>query len=617
MPLESLEHLSQEEIFDGWKFPPKMPVLARHSWCALNNKNYGSYLHRRYIIESFWSKDQYELHEWDQRRLRGTCTHKWCTWLGPGGSGKTTSAAIAALEWWLEAPQDSCVIVASTSVSMLKSRIWSSIVEYHTLLAQNLLQGKVRHAPKVKTQAQLDAMIGQLVDSDVSIRYQAGDHKHRIHGVAVDDGPVESVVNNLIGIHVNRYWLILDEMQGVREAILKATSNMAKNPVFQFLGMGNPDSMTNMLVRKSEPLGGWDSVERGFTPEWETVGGPMKGNGLCLFFRGDQSPACKDPEFAKRNPWMINMDQIEGHLKSLGGNDNDPEFWSQSIGWPPQQGTQNTVLDSATVDAFKLREKAIWTNGKRKWAACDPAFEGADARVLKFGNFGRTTNADEYGERWVIEQTEVLKVPVDINSEVPIHYQMAYFIRDECVARGITAEYLAIDSTGEGGALLSILQREFGAVVGVEFGGKASDMPVDDGTDRKASDVYDRKASELNLMIREFALGHGLRGLDDQTIKECCARKTYFKNKKRIVEPKGARLVDGQKIAGFRDRMGYSPDYADALAVGVHLCREHGAYPSTLDAPVPVSKNEEPVDPYAPQPVDEYSEESYAMSDQW
>ena len=216
-------------------------------------------------------------------------------------------AAVFGLEYWLQAPDRTAVIVCSTTMKMLRMRIWSYVTHYH----QSIVKQKHDY-------------VGELIDSMTRIRWRPGDDKNGVFGIAVEEGPIEETINNLIGIHTERVLLIIDEGQGIREAILRATKNMAKNPRFDFLMMGNPDSIHAPLVRESEPIDGWDSVVRGETEEWETLGGPVAGNGLCQFFDGRKSPADASPEERRRLPFLINRDWIAAHLKSVHGNLNDP-----------------------------------------------------------------------------------------------------------------------------------------------------------------------------------------------------------------------------------------------------------------------------------------------------
>lgn len=468
-----------------------------------------------------------------------------------------------ALEWWLELPMNSAVVVCSTSLVMLKRRIWSELVRLHGLIPNTKFLNK-----------------GELLSSGTIIRWESGDDKHGIFGIAIAEGSIEEARSQLVGIHADRVWWIIDEMQGIKPALLDGYTlgNLAKNPEARLLGMGNPSNLEDPLCRHSRPVQGWESVERGVTPSWKTHGGPMPGGGLCEFFDGRKSPAVLDPAWGKKHPWMINQKQLDDHLRFVHGNEGDPSYWSQCIGWPPTVGTESTVLDPSIIETFHCKDKAVWTDGRTQMASLDPAWTfGGDRRILQFFKLGKVTDAS--GQRWVIEFGDWINVPISDTvknldgSPKPVEYQIAEFCKDECEKRDITPTNFALDSSGRGGGLKAILQTIWGQVVGVEFGGAASDTVVKTFVDRDgnvinklARDIYARRVAELNLCVREFALSNGLRGMSQEIADQGCARKTFFKSGKWGVQSK-------KEVAK-------SPDHLDAAAIGCELAMQKGAIPS-------------------------------------
>lgn len=549
----------------GLSWPPGISHIQRHLYCARYNRGKGRFFHRKEIIKALWP--DYAFNKWSERRLKSTCEHNWVTWMGPGNTGKSTDAAIFALEYWLEAPFETAVIVCSTTMKMLRKRIWSEISRWHQLLPKGV------------------GNVGELIDSDTMIRWQKGDAKNGIFGMAVEEGPIEEVLNNLIGIHTTRVWLLLDEMQGTRAAILRATDNMSKNPEFKFTGMGNPEG-DDPLTHESEPIGGWEVVQRLVTEGWPTLGGPMEENGRCEFFNGWLSPAITEPDGAKKFPYLLQKSQILGHLKRVHGNENDASFLSQSVGWPTFLGVESTVLDSVIVEKFKCTKPTVWTHGFKQGAALDPAFGGGDRKILQFFRYGEVEDQGDpetiqmfnmCRRRWVVEMREWLDVPIDVESAEPVHYQIQGYVTKACKLKNIKPEDFALDSSGEGGGLKAIFDREWGEVVGVEFGGNPSERPIEEGTMKTAREEYDTRSSELNMAVRRFAMADGLRGLSEEAKTQFCARKTTYRNKKTRVEPKTSRSKGAEK--GFKDRMGYSPDHADAVAIACELAMQLGAVP--------------------------------------
>lgn len=562
----------------------EISLFQRHGYCAYHNIGRGAFYHRKERISALWP--EYQWHRWNERRLRADCESNWLTWLGPASSGKSTDAAVFALEYWLQAPDKTAIIVCSTTMKMLRFRIWSEIAKYHKKLPAGM------------------GAVGELLDSSTMIRWDRGNDRNGIFGMAVEDGPVQDAVNNLIGIKAERVVLYIDEMQGINEAIMKATFNLVANPVFKFRGMGNPDSLTNPLGKESEPVEGWDSVVRAETEEWETHGGPTERRGLCQFFDGRKSPTYDSLAEHKRLHWLTNKKWVDGILKGVHGNVNDPLYWQMAIGWPPPMGLESTLLDDAILVTYKCRKPAVWTGGFTLCAGLDAAFGGGDAAILQFIRRGEVAKesdgaspTDGMGKRrWVIEAREWMPVPINADSTRPIHYQILDFCRAQCEARAIPAREFALDSSGEGGGLKAIFDKEWGIVNGIEAGGMPSDLPIDE-SGKTAREAYDNRSSELCFSLRAFAMADGIRGLSDEVVKQACARRTFYRNGKWCVEPKtgskGRTDEKGRPVRGFRQRMGYSPDNLDAFNIGLEHCRQMGAVPSSAGAAVQVHASEE------------------------
>lgn len=544
-----------------WPDNPNPNLLQRHNACAYHNAGNGSFWHRRALIQAIWPDEVFAWHDWSDRMLRSTCEYDLVTWIGAGGTSKSTTAAALGLQWWWEAPFETAVMACSTTIKMLRLRIWS---EFSRLFCSVPKAVEFRNEDGQTVQVCKLGYLGELIDSDLMIRWRKGDNKHAIFGFGVNEGSVQEAITNLVGIHARRIWLMLDELQGVREAIDGAKDNMSKNATFRALGMGNTDeNMKSLLRRTATPIKGWESIDATSAESWETDGGVVAEKGIALRFDGRKSPAIANPT---KYPYLIGQKHIDAHLRKVGGNLNDPGLCSQCFAIWPVIGLQNTVLDYTIIAKFRCHEKAVWTGGFRKAFALDPSFtEGGDKRILHELKFGQVNDSE--GERWVIELGEWINVPVDATSDVPIHYQIVYFCRDWCVERKGMSDDFALDSSGEGGGLKAIFDTEWGIVTGIEFGGSPSETYYDEN--RTAKDVYDRRVSELNLNLRSFALGNGLRGVSKEVAEQACSRRTIYKNKKQTVEKK----VD------MRARTGESPDNLDSACVGVAFAMMNGALP--------------------------------------
>lgn len=569
MPKQKPPQNTSEEQF-GVLFPSHLSELNRRVYCARwGQGNVPQWEHFKWIAQQI--APQYSWHYWTDIRFKGLCEHNFTIWMAGGGTGKTSDSALFALTYWLIAPHETAVIVCSTTKEMLRARIWGQISRLYQ-----------RIPPHIRAQL-LPEGTGDLLDSQCQIRFEAGDAINVMKGVAIQDGPVEEAVNNIIGQHTTRVFWILDEMQGVRGAIMDAVPNLLKNPEPKFHGMGNPQTLGSMLCRYAEPKDGWKNIPK-FTPEWEIDSQGYPGVGRAYFFDGRKSPAVLDPEWGKRNPWMLNQQQIDDHLNSarVNGDESHPDYMWQTVGWPPDKGLEQTVLDQSIVNTFCCTDKPVWTHGFVTFAALDPAYDGGDDAVLQIMRRG-LVKEEGISERWVISGVEQLIVPISSESEIPIDYQIVNFCKDECKRRNIASTEFALASAGRGAGLKSIFEIEWGSVVGIEEGGSPSERVVNE-RGKTAKESYNTRASELCFAIRDFALGNGLRNVPSEVVSQACSRLTFYLNGKWCVEPKtatkGLQTAKGQNAKGYKQRVGRSPDHLDAWSIGLEHARQKGAIPS-------------------------------------
>jgi hypothetical protein len=542
----------KNDPFRGFPFPSGTTPLQRHLYAGAKNICSGAFAHRKAAIQLIWQGAGIIWHPWIDRALKSFCDYNWTTWTGPAASAKSFNASLLGLLYWLEFPEGTSVIMASTTRDALARRLWYYIQDLHA---------RIRSRP--------DLTIGTALYSEYMIRLRAGDKKNGIFGLAIEDGPVEEALHNLIGYHNTRVLLVVDEAQGTREAIFQATDNLAKNPEFKCLLLGNAESREDPHGRFSEPLGGWISVDPDSSTQWETRGGPARGLGCCVFFDGRKSPAITEAGGEHKYPFLINQRQIDDAL-AYHGTTEHPRFWSQSIGFWPPVGITQTVLDERIVLNNHLRDPATWYTDSQQCAVLDPSYEGGDRKVFLPFKFGQVP-AEDGAKKWLIEFGNPVELKISVRADQEIHYQIFQQCVDLCRERNIPPNRFALGSSGEGGGLLSIFRREWGPVVGIEEAGRVSDRPVSAVNPRPASDEYDRVVTELCFAVREFAINDALRNMPSEAIKELCARKWEMRNKKIRVETKSE----------MRRHYPRSPDYADSVAFAVELARRLGAVAGT------------------------------------
>lgn len=160
---------------------------------------------------------------------------------------------------------------------------------------------------------------------------------------------------------------------------------------------------------------------------------------------------------------------------------------------------------------------------------------------------------------------DFLYIKTENKPDDPLHYQIVRQVKEECLKRGISPQFFALDSTGEGGGLHSMFQREWSRdILGVEFGGRPTKDPVSQTNPKRADQEYDRRVTQLWFNFRLLVIAEQIRGLDEETASEFCRRWHEMKGPYVSIETK----------AKMKDRTRKSPDLADNAVIMAELFRQ-------------------------------------------
>lgn len=478
----------------------------------------------------------YVEHHWTIPRVKAWCDigreeHGDCdVWWGPSSVGKTVDAAVLAIEHWLSAPDKTTIHVVSTSVDMLKVRIFGDIARFYQMLGEGVP--------------------GEYKASKPCIVLGDENSRNVILGHAVHKGNAETSINNLIGIHNDFNVLIIDEFQGTLKAATDAATNLKSSGIeFKMLGMGNPQSRLDPMGRHSEPEQGWDSIN-------ETMEAWKTKYGMVHFFDGRKSPGVKDP---KKYFFLLNQKRID-ETKRIDG-ENSVQYYSQRVGWMPPEGIIPVVMSESFIVKFKMQEKATWKFEKRIAAGFDPAYSASGDRAVlcpfEYGFFSDDT--------WGIEFLKPIRIELGAAGDKLMAYHIADQVKASCRALGISPDSFAMDCTGMQGALADVIEKEWGpGILRVQFGGKASDLRVDEENMQKGSERYKNRVTELWYTMNAFGRHGQIRGLSDQAVLEFTQR--------RMVQTGTPVLIESK--SDMKARTGASPDEADAAVVGLEWVRQ-------------------------------------------
>ena len=482
--------------------------------------------HIKHVIHMLWPDVIKSWNDWNELALWAWTNYEEIGVTGCAAAGKTFTFTLLSLVEYLAKPAQTRVALTSTTVPSLRGRIWSEMMRFTR--------------PVV-------ALFGlNVVDSQTKIQFQKGDDRSSIIALAVDSGAVEQAVGKLQGVHLPRMLIMVDEAAQTNPAVFSARANLQVGTDFyHFIAIANASSMFDPHGLFCEPQMGWGSIQDG-DEHWETK------SGVCVRFDGLKSPNVKAGRVLY--PYLFSQDNVEIIRKNFG--EGSLEWNSYCRGMWSRSGARNTMLDSAMITEGKAREGIIWEGGGIKTiAGLDPAFttEGDDC-ILRFAKVGKADDG-----KLVMLLTETLRLNLQDDPNYPLFYQVADQTINELTKRGVEPEDFALDATGAGAGIADIIsQRWQSGFVRVSFGGAATDDPISVEDHRPAKQIYANRVTQLWGQIKVVVMSGRMRGMDDQTARELCARIYTLKNERTLLESK--------KDLKKRTK-GNSPDRADALAL--------------------------------------------------
>jgi hypothetical protein len=515
----------------------------------------GRFEHSRNISKILWPKS-FQWHDWSEKVDRKACETSslssnglFCA-TGCGASSKSTTLGGYALKFWMAAPLDTAVLMASKTIDNSKKRIWREVARLYSGFSS--LVGGYK-----------DATIGSSPRPSICPVMGADRKKDESHGlfvVAMHGKDLEKEVEFLKGFHVRRILVIADELDSLEEggeALVKTFNDNLSTGTYeaQFVGLGNDPSLFNALGDMMQPeIGKPVGLNH---KDWISAKGVN-----CLRLDAWDSPNLVHPD---KFTGLVGQKDIDRITKN-GVELNSPSVWIQLHGLHPPEGCSNTVLSEATLLRFHAFESVTWKSGFTLCAALDPAF-GGDACIFRTVKRG----LDTHGNMKILCD-EMLSLPIDARPQAPpADYQIAEKVKSLCKDRGIAPDEFILDATGIGRGVAAILEREWsGRIEKCVFGGACSERIISEENPVPANKEYDRFVTELWFAAREYTEADMIRGLDLKTSVQLCSR-TY--------EDKGAG--SGRKLSiQKKEEMLHSPDEADALVTALELLRRKGVWPS-------------------------------------
>lgn len=503
-------------------------------------------------------------HRWNELTLPYLADpyYKLVALAGRGGCGKTHEAACAVVAMWCAKPNETTVLVSSTDVRSLELRIWGEIK-------------KVWSAARAVS----DTVPGRLIASKQVILADtedetADDWRNGIIGIPCTIGGTFVGLSRYVGVH-NRYViLVADEASLMSDAYSKGINSLKQNPSFRIFALANPKDRYDVFGRLVEPAdseGGWAVAEDVTkTTVWKT----RFERGVCINLVGTDSPNHDDP----KNSFVEFMPSVESVEEDAAYYGTDSAlFLMFTAGRFPKDSQSRRVITRALCAKFAAQEDVVWESGPSfKVVGIDAAYGaiGGDRTPLTELHVGRCHDGKQ---RAAVANVELIPVRASL-PDLP-EDQIALFTKKYCEDRGIPPSNVGFDSTGRGSLMSSFCRLWSTAIIGVEFGGVASDRPIFGGktgpnpTDaaRTCRQMYINFCTELAFLLNAIVIADQMRGLPTDVMDEAASRSWDFVGSGAM----GTRIQVEPK-SDLKLRLGRSPDLADSLAVGLELCRRLG-----------------------------------------
>jgi len=498
------------------------------------------------VCDELWNREELPepmmvRHPWAEKMIRAAIKHKYLAVGGSASSGKSHTMAAWGIVQWLSQPRDTLVLMTSTTLREARKRIWGSVMSLLSVIDGAPI--KIRDS------------IGNAayVDENGTLIERAG-----LSLIAAEKSKTREAIGKFIGIKQKRVIMIGDELSELSESILQAgLTNLSKNPFFQMIGMSNPNSRFDAFGVWSEPKKGWESVDTQTADRWKT-----KWNGHYLRLDGERSPNITLGEV--KYPWLPTAEKLAEDRALLGPESRGYMRMVRAIFFDSDETTG--IYSEAELTKGGAMGEVDWAEKPTAVAGVDPAFtNGGDRTIMYTAEVGYARNG-----QYVCKLGEAIHLNDDAtNKAVPRTYQIVHQIIDHCKRRNISANNVALDSTGAGAPFCDVLAGEWSSdFMRVTFGGKGSDKRVSQNSQLTGAELYTNRVSELWFVGKELLRTKQIYGVSSDLAQEMCARNYD------MTKGTGTLRVKIESKPEFKARFGRSPDLADAAFLALDCARQ-------------------------------------------
>lgn len=577
----------------GTKFRAGMTDLEIEIQCIRNGGQWpsqwggtaglGLAAHYKNLDRMLWPNDVWD--DWDDLINSELCKGGVVGIAGPSSSGKTHGIAKFALKLYRCFPNETTVLISSTTLESLERRVWGEIKKYWKL------------AREVDP-----AFPGVLTDSRQEIttdgkEIEGRDRRNGVKGVACKKGNQWVGLGDLIGTKNKRVALLSDEAPLMMPGFFDAMGNLRSNDWWLLAASGNPKDPLDAFGKLMEPREGWDQLVQGEkTQTWRTrdpLGRAIRLDGLdCPNLKhGPGKEPCKG-----KLTWRY-VSEVE---QTYGKGSWQWEMWVRA------RFLVNVMEKRLFVRKFCERFRAFsepeWTEGKlTRLVACDAAFGavggdrcvvmdfqfgptidsggGASDLTVGFGQNGQLQIGGSSKQRLALLKTHI--VPVDATKQLLPFYQIAHWCKDHCEELGVPPNHFFFDSSMRGEFVSAVMQVWSPQVVTIDFGGTCTDRPDPENPIQTCYDAYVQFVTELNFALRAVIRSDQFRGMTLDIVREAEMRAWD-----QVAQGTSKRIKIESKDK-MKERVTWSPDLLDCCCTGVEGARRLGFEISRLGRNAP------------------------------
>jgi hypothetical protein len=519
----------------------------------------GVFHHQRAAQSLCWPNDDH--HRWSDLSLRTICEERITVLQGTKDSSKTrTISKWGLIDYWAS-PSDTLTLVSSTGIRELKLRIWGDITSLFKEAKDRYpwLAGRMSNT--------MTGIFTDLLEDTGDVR----DIRRGMIAVPCVGGEGEWIgMDRYVGIKQRRRRILGDELQFMAPMYVNVLDAMDKGD-FKGVFAGNPIGGNGKALDKiAEPLAGWSSLgEITKTTTWRN-----KYDGVTVQLVGSDSPNF-DKDRPKYYPYLTDEADLK-KIEQRNGKDS-AQYWTLGLGVRKIGADAYRVLTVEMCERCGAFKDVIWRGGERtRVYAIDAGFGGDPCEVMDL-EFGEDVEG-----RQVIRFNETRSIPIEVSSRITAEDQIAYFVKADAERLKVPPQNIFFDAGMRATLAISMARVCGNAVNAVNFGGPATDRPVDDGSfiddpktgERrlmKCNELYSKFVTEMWYSIRKAVECKQARNFPKSAAEEFSQREWRW-----VPGPLGERYELETKPEYKLRNSGHSPNKADVLSIGGEGARRLG-----------------------------------------